>query len=174
MYFDLNRIHIVSPYFETRLLTSALWRDPQQKLWSCCCWLVSDGVLPPLCECWQTGCRVHTVRAGGGKPVTLTYLLWFQSPPHPHLQAHSSCPSSSSPDGFTFKDLLVRISSTSHLFYLKLCISREIGLCLSWLMMCVFENKTELCCPWMKKLIRTNSDLSDLKTYYTNKKIKKQ
>ena len=102
------------------LLTSVLLSCRVLPLWTRSCrpalespWFsLSLSVSPCLCECWLTGCQVHIIWAGGGKPVTLSYLPAVVSkPPHPQLHFYSSCASSSSKDGcFSVED------PSSHIF----------------------------------------------------------
>lgn len=71
-----------------------------------------------LCVYWQTGCQVHSIRAGGGKPVTVTCLLWFQTPHIPtYTRTHPVPAAALSMGCFWFKDPpKVTFSSTSHSF----------------------------------------------------------
>ena len=102
------------------LLTSVLLSCRVLPLWTRSCrpalespWFsLYLSVSPCLCECWLTGCQVHIIWAGGGKPVTLSYLpAVVLKPPHPQLHFYSSCASSSSKDGcFSVED------PSSHIF----------------------------------------------------------
>lgn len=86
-----------------------------------------------LCVCCQTGCQ--SIWTGGGKPVILTYLLWFQSPhiptytfTHPVPKAAAEVVAAALRMGvFHSKTPVVIFSSTSHSIYNKVCTSRKGG-----------------------------------------------
>lgn len=76
---------------------------------------------------------------GGGKPVILTYLLWFQSPHIPtYTLTHSAAAAAAAALGmgvFHSKTPVVTFSSISHSFHLKVRTSRKGGFA-SYLMDC--------------------------------------
>lgn len=88
---------------------------------------------------------------GGGKPVTLTYLLWFQSPHIPTYTLTHPVPAAAAA-----LRMAVFHSKTPHshiflhitLFYLKSCTSRKKRVCASltsWVVV-VFESEAESYC----------------------------
>lgn len=78
---------------------------------------------------------VRSIWTGGGKPVILTYLLWFQSPhiptytlTHPVPEAAAEVVAAVLRMGvFHSKTPVVIFSSTSHSIYNKVCTSRKGG-----------------------------------------------
>lgn len=93
----------------------------------CCCVSVTD----------RQDVRSILLEQGGGKPVTLAYLLWFESPHIPtHTLTHPVPAAALRMGVFHSKTLTVIFSSTSHSFTWNVCISRKGGLCLSYLMGC--------------------------------------
>lgn len=97
-------------------------------LWS----LVVLFVSPCFCVSagWQD---VRPIWGGGGKPVILTCLLWFQSPHIPtYTLTHSAAAATEVAEAlrvrvFHSETPVVTFSSTSHSFHLKLCTSRKGG-----------------------------------------------
>lgn len=86
---------------------------------SLCCWC--------LCRVAWQDVKVHTVRTGGGKPVSLAYLLWFQSPHIPtYTLTHPASAAVLRMGVLLSKTLIVIFSSTSHCFTWN-CALLEVG-----------------------------------------------
>lgn len=103
------------------------------------------SVLLCLSACWQTGCQVHIIWAGGGKPVTLTYVLWFQSPHIPTYTLTHPVPAAALRMGvFHSKTPIVIFSSTSHSFTWNCALLGKGNMFLLPQGLLLFESETEL------------------------------
>lgn len=145
-------VHIVSPYFEILLLTSAVltWRvlsrcrgaaGPLASLSGVCLCLC---VLPCLCECLADRMPGPYWKSRGGKPVTLTYLLWFQSPHIPTYSLTHPVPAAALRMAVLHsKTLSVTVSSTSHSFTWNCAFLWKMGvMCLLTHGVLITEEKT--------------------------------